>query len=70
MGRFGKEKVSEIDLSIYSLDEAEDLIIRMAKLIEEGYSIITASDLKYNCATGNFIQNEPIFTIRLTKNIF
>lgn len=69
MGRFGKEKVSEIDLSIYSFDETEDLIVRMAKLIEEGYSIITASDLRYNCTTGNFIQNEPIFTIRLTKNI-
>ena len=69
MGRFSKEKVTSISLSIYSLNEVEDLVVRMAKLIEEGYSIIAASDFRYSCTTSNFIQNEPIFTIRLTKNI-
>lgn len=69
MGIFNKEKVSEIDLSIYSLNEVEDLVVRMAKLIEEGYSIIAVSDFRYSCTTSNFIQNEPIFTIKLTKNM-
>jgi len=66
MGRFSKEKVTSISLSIYSMDELEDLIIKMAKLIEEGYSINTISDLRYECST-SFVWNDPIFTIELTK---
>lgn len=66
MGKFSNEKVRSISLSIYSMDELEDLIIKMEKLLKEGYSINAISDFRYECST-SFIWNDPIFTIELTK---
>lgn len=68
MGRFNREKVSEINLSIYSFEELEDLILKMAKFIQQGYKISTISDFTYNFNYGTR-PTEPIFTIGFSKNI-
>lgn len=68
MGRFSKEKVMSISLSIYSINELEDFIVKAAKLIEEKYSINTISDFRCNYSYG-IMQEEPMVTIEFTKNI-
>ena len=68
MERFSKEKVTSISLSIHSINELEDLIIKMAKLLKEGYSIDTISNFEYKYTTHNIIQNDPLFTIELNKS--
>ena len=68
MGLFNKEKITSINLTIYSFGELEDLITKMSELLKEGYKIGSISDFTYDYHYTTK-PSEPMFTTELIKRI-
>ena len=69
MGHLKDKSVFEVSLRIYNFNETDDLILKAAELIEDGYTVFTANSNPAHLRFSDETPENPILELILRKDL-